>query len=211
MTSLSKWIDRIMTYCNTVKSSVHYYNEHAATFIFTTQKVDMSNLYQQLTPLLPVGAAILDAGCGSGRDALNFKKMGFDVEAFDASKAMSEAASQLVGHKVHCCTFMEFSSQKSFDAIWACASLLHVPHKHLPETFEHLAQFLSNEGKFIVSFKYGDSERQEGERHFTDMNEERFEQVIRDVGGLTIRKTWLTSDNRPQNETMWFNAILHKL
>ncbi|OOE44711.1 hypothetical protein BZG09_06480, partial [Salinivibrio kushneri] len=199
-----------MTYCNTVKSSVHYYNEHADTFIYTTQQVDMSNLYQQLTPLLPVGASILDAGCGSGRDALNFQNMGFDVEAFDASKAMSEAASQLIGQNVHCCTFMEFNSQRSFDAIWACASLLHVPHKKLPETFEHLAQFLSNEGKFTVSFKYGDSERQEGERHFTDMNEVRFEQVIRDAGCLSVGKTWLTSDNRPQNETKWFNSILYK-
>jgi SAM-dependent methyltransferase len=170
----------------------------------------MRNLYQQVIPSLSAGGAILDAGCGSGRDALNFKKMGFDVEAFDASKAMSEAASQLVGQTVHCCTFMEYTTQRQFDAIWACASLLHVPYKKLPATFNHLKQFLSQEGKFIVSFKYGDSERQQGERHFTDMNEERFDQTIRDAGGLTIEKIWLTSDNRPQNVTMWFNAILVK-
>ncbi|OOE95520.1 hypothetical protein BZG75_02150 [Salinivibrio sp. AR640] len=199
-----------MTHCNTVKSSIHYYNEHADTFIITTQEVDMRNLYQQVIPSLSAGGAILDAGCGSGRDALNFKKMGFDVEAFDASKAMSEAASQLVGQTVHCCTFMEYNTQRHFDAIWACASLLHVPYKKLPATFNHLKQFLSQEGKFIVSFKYGDSERQQGERHFTDMNEERFDQTIRDAGGLTIEKIWLTSDNRPQNVTMWFNAILVK-
>jgi SAM-dependent methyltransferases len=199
-----------MTHCNTVKSSVHYYNEHADTFIITTQEVDMSNLYQQVTPSLPVGAAILDAGCGSGRDALNFQKMGFDVEAFDGSKAMAEAASQLIGRKVHCCTFMEYNTKKHFDAIWACASLLHVPYNELPKTFDHLKQFLSKEGKFVVSFKYGDSQRQQGERHFTDMNEERLEQVIHDTGGLTIEKTWFTSDNRPQNATIWFNAILFK-
>lgn len=197
-----------MTHFNTVKSSVHYYNEHADSFIGTTQTVDMSNIYQHVIPLLPVGAAILDAGCGSGRDAFNFKKMGFDVEAFDASEAMANAASQFIGQEVPCCTFLEYSTQKCFDAIWACASLLHVPYAELSKTFRHLKQFLSVKGVFVVSFKYGDSERQQGERYFTDMNEERLEEILSGIDGLTIVKTWHTFDNRPQNTTTWLNAIL---
>ena len=199
-----------MTHFNIIESSVHYYNEHADSFISTTQAVDMSNIYQQVVPLLPVGAAILDAGCGSGRDAFNFKNMGFDVEAFDASRAMAQAASQLTGQEVSCCTFLEYHTQKRFDAIWACASLLHVPYTELSQTFRHLKQFLSEEGLFVVSFKYGDSERQQGERYFSDMNEKRLERILSDVDGLTLVRTWYTSDNRPQNATTWLNAILIK-
>lgn len=120
-----------MAHFNTVKSTVHYYNEHADSFIGTTQSVDMDNIYRQFIPLIPQGAAILDAGCGSGRDALNFKKMGFDVEAFDASAAMAEASSRLLEQKVPCCMFLEYTSEKRFSAIWACASLLHVPYVEL--------------------------------------------------------------------------------
>lgn len=200
-----------MAHFNTVKSTVHYYNEHADSFIGTTQSVDMDNIYRQFIPLIPQGAAILDAGCGSGRDALNFKKMGFDVEAFDASAAMAEASSRLLEQKVPCCMFLEYTSEKRFSAIWACASLLHVPYVELSKTFQHLKQFLTESGLFVVSFKYGDSERQQEGRYFTDMNEDRLAYVIDDVDGLAVEKTWLTSDNRVQNSTTWLNAIIRSL
>lgn len=197
-----------MTHSNTAQSSIHYYNVNADGFISTTQSVDMDSIYQHVIPMVRSGAAILDAGCGSGRDALNFKKMGFAVEAFDASEAMAQAATMLLGQPVSCCTFLEYGTQKRFAAIWACASLLHIPFIELAKTFDHLKQFLEKDGFFIVSFKYGDGERQQGERYFTDMNEERLAQVISDVEELVVKKTWLTTDNRPQNVTTWLNAVI---
>ncbi|WP_243637409.1 methyltransferase domain-containing protein [Parashewanella curva] len=53
-------------------------------------------------------------------------------------------------------TFLSFEVQKqSYDAIWACASLLHVPQVELNKTFHHLAQFLNVGGVFYCSFKLG--------------------------------------------------------
>jgi hypothetical protein len=37
-------------------------------------------LYKPFLSLLPPGGHILDAGCGSGRDALEFKRWGFAFE-----------------------------------------------------------------------------------------------------------------------------------
>lgn len=197
-----------MAHFNTLESSVHYYNDNADAFIGTTQSVNMQDIYRTFLPELKLGSAILDAGCGSGRDALNFKKMGYSVDAFDASEAMAKATSQLIRQPVSCCTFLEYETQSRFSAIWACASLLHIPFAELPKTFNHLRQFLLDDGIFVVSFKYGDSERRQGSRHFTDMNEERLAQVVDQLPDLSILKTWLTTDNRPQNATTWLNAII---
>jgi 2-polyprenyl-3-methyl-5-hydroxy-6-metoxy-1,4-benzoquinol methylase len=64
--------------------SPSHYRTHAQAYFDATQGVDMAPLYARFTPLLPPGARVLDAGCGSGRDALAFQRMGFAVEAEDA-------------------------------------------------------------------------------------------------------------------------------
>lgn len=48
----------------------------------------MSPLYRRFFDRLPDGAHILDAGCGSGRDATAFATKGFRVTALDASEAV---------------------------------------------------------------------------------------------------------------------------
>lgn len=50
-----------------------YYQANAHEFFEGTVAVDMSSLYDAFTPHLPAGARVLDAGCGSGRDALAFR------------------------------------------------------------------------------------------------------------------------------------------
>ena len=45
---------------------------------------------------LPAGARILDAGCGSGRDAKAFAALGHRVTAFDASPELAALAQPAV-------------------------------------------------------------------------------------------------------------------
>ena len=47
-----------------------YYDVHAKEYAALTVKADMSPAYDRFLAYLPAGAAILDAGCGSGRDSL---------------------------------------------------------------------------------------------------------------------------------------------
>ena len=53
--------------------SYQYYNRHADQFLNDTANLDMTAHYKKFLNYLDAGAAILDAGCGSGRDALNSK------------------------------------------------------------------------------------------------------------------------------------------
>lgn len=47
---------------------------------------------------------------------------------------------------------------EEFDAIWACASLLHVSRKNMQETMLRISQALKQGGICYCSWKYGDME-----------------------------------------------------
>lgn len=137
----------------------HYYTEHAQDFFDSTVKVDIGKLYQRFLPRIPENGAILDAGCGSGRDSKNFLDLGYDVTAFDANRSLVQLASEHMGQEVLHSTFQNFDAGTStFDGIWACASLLHVTTEELPTVFTNLSRFLKSGGILYCSFKYGDVE-----------------------------------------------------
>ena len=74
-----------------------YYKQFAAEFFSSTVNVDMAALRQRFVANLRPGAHILDAGCGSGRDAKAFALAGFKVSAFDASPELACLASAHCG------------------------------------------------------------------------------------------------------------------
>ncbi|GAA0373496.1 class I SAM-dependent methyltransferase [Bowmanella denitrificans] len=185
-----------------------YYQEHAAQFFQDTQAVDMGPLYQRVLPLLRPGGHIVDAGCGSGRDARYFAEQGFVVSAFDACAELVALAREYTGLNVRHCRFMDFHAVSPVDAVWACASLLHVPLTDLPDTFSHLAAQLAENGLIYCSFKYGEGEVLRGNRRFTDLTETGLADVLRETS-VSIRECWKTSDLRPGREQeQWLNAIL---
>ena len=67
-------------------NTLDYYNRNADSFFESTACVDMSPLYERFLALVGPQGTILDAGCGSGRDAKAFRDLGYQVSAFDASE-----------------------------------------------------------------------------------------------------------------------------
>ena len=190
--------------------SVDFYNQNAAHFVRDTVTVEMAALYDEFLPPLKAGAHIVDAGCGSGRDTLFFLQQGFQVTAFDASEAMVAAAQELTGKKVLLTDFNAFSAPELVDAIWACASLLHVPAEALTDTFRHLANQLKPGGIFYCSFKQAEVDTSRDGRHFTNMTKQRLGKMLYNTT-LQIQKCWTTSDLRPGRENeLWLNALLEK-
>ncbi|MCW7553916.1 methyltransferase domain-containing protein [Endozoicomonas gorgoniicola] len=190
--------------------SVPYYDNNAKEFFSSTYQVDASDLYEEFLPLLKPQSLILDAGCGSGRDTLAFIQSGFKVTAFDASKDLAELASKHTGQTVAVAEFSNFQSNILFDAIWACASLLHVPPLNLPDVFNHLASFLKPEGIFYCSFKYGSGVTSRDGRQFTNVDENTLQKIILNTS-LKIHKKWITRDLRTDRKSeKWMNAIFYK-
>lgn len=190
--------------------TLHYYQTNAQTFFDGTVNVDMSSLYETFTRHLAPGARVLDAGCGSGRDAKAFCEMGYLVDAFDASPAMVELAREHTGLPVQLMTFADVDWKEEFDGIWCCASLLHVPAVELPGVMQRLADALKPGGVWYVSFKYGDGEREVDGRRFTDMDESGLRALVGAVVGIEVVEVWVTRDKRPDRKDAWINGVFIK-
>jgi SAM-dependent methyltransferase len=187
----------------------NFYDKHAEEFFASTIGLDMSPLYREFLQYVPAGGLILDAGCGSGRDAKIFKDWGYEVTAMDASQALCELASAHIGQRVHCLQFNEIAWQKRFDAIWACASLLHLTEDHLADAFQRLIASLQTGGVLYCSFKWGDSERNKDGRHFLDLTENRFRSLVIEKFEVDVIKIWKSADRRAErNEEHWLNALI---
>jgi SAM-dependent methyltransferase len=192
-----------------------YYDRHAAGFIATSRDADMSDARGRFLAAVPspdVGSArILDAGSGSGRDALAFRLQGYAVEAFDASPAMIAATQAYAGVPTRLMRFENFAWEHPFEGIWACASLLHVKEIDLPGVIDRLAGHLAPGGALYLSFKLGTGERAKDGRRFTDMTEERLAALLRGCVGLGKPDIWQSRDCRPDRASeLWVNAVVNR-
>ena len=191
--------------------SIAYYDNNAHLFIDGTVNVDMSELYSRFLQHMPVGGHILDAGCGSGRDAKYFLDRGYQVTAIDGSKEMVSAAAKLTGLAVQLLRFDDIDHQQEFDGIWACASVLHVEKCKMSEIIDNLGATLKDKGILYLSFKYGNSEEVRKGRHFSNYTEESFTQLLTDCNPLHLLGIWTTADARPdRQDELWLNGLLQK-
>lgn len=189
------------------EETIQYYNRHAEEFCAGTFSADMSRSRDRFLAYLQPGSAILDAGCGSGRDTLAFLSAGYQVDAFDASEEMCRIASQKTGIPVRKQRFEKLEGEELYDGIWACASLLHVAAADLPDVLVRLYRLLKKQGIMYVSFKLGDGERQKDGRYFNDMREEILCRLLCDAG-FTVKETFITQDVREnRQDEAWVNVI----
>jgi SAM-dependent methyltransferase len=192
-----------------IRPTLAYYNDHAEEFVRRTQDVDMRPLRKAFTDWLPAGARILDAGCGSGRDAAAFLQEGFDVTAFDGSTVLAEIASRRTGLSVSALTFADVKFDREFDGIWACASLLHLPPDSLDGAVERLTTALKADGTIFMSFKDGEGELIEDGRFTALMTEPALLGLVARHPRLELLRAWTTSDaeGRPAN---WRNVLARR-
>ena len=187
-----------------------YYQDNAQSFFDSTVNADMSAHYEHFLKYVPEHGRILDFGCGSGRDTKAFLQRGYLVDAVDGSSEMCRLASELCNIQVRCMDFTDLNDVNKYDAIWACASLLHVAKTQLPAVLIKMRDALVNGGVMYISFKHGDYEGERNGRFFLDLTPEAFSNLISSIPGLVVVEDWFTEDVRPENSTRWYNIIVQK-
>lgn len=193
-------------------NTLDYYNKNSEEYFNSTLNVDMTNTYKEFLKLVPEGGKILDLGCGSGRDSMNFMKLGYEVIAVDGAKKLAKKASVLLGKEVIVSTFEELELKEKFHGIWACASLLHIKREDLKTVLNNLYNNLDDNGVFYMSFKYGEKEYVDDKnRYFNCFTDESIISFINENTKYNILGLYITEDKLGRvNEVKWLNLICNK-
>lgn len=194
-----------------MNNTLNYYNNNAESFIDNTFLVNMENLYPPFLRYVKKGDWILDVGCGSGRDSLYFKTHGYNIEAFDYSPELVQLAQEKTGLPIRLQSFYDLDEHSLYDGVWACASLLHCARHRLPEVMQKLINALKIDGICYLSFKYGENDRADQGREFTDLNEQQAQQLLKSFNNILLLQQWITIDNRPDHDESWLNIIIRKV
>lgn len=193
-------------------NTLDYYNKNSEEYFNSTLNVDMTNTYKEFLKLVPEGGKILDLGCGSGRDSMNFMKLGYEVTSVDGAKELAKKASVLLGKEVIVSTFEELELKEKFHGIWACASLLHIKREDLKIVLNNLYNNLDDKGVFYMSFKYGEKEYVDDKnRYFNCFTDESIISFINENTKYNILGLYITEDKLGRvNEVKWVNLICNK-
>jgi SAM-dependent methyltransferase len=193
-----------------VTESIDWYDANAEDFVARTFGPSMEEDRAKFLAHVPEGGSVLDAGCGSGRDALAFKQAGYAVSAFDGSARLAAIASANTDLAVRQLTFAQMPWDSAFDGVWACASLLHVPAADLPAALANIRRALKPGATFYASFKDGSDERFARGRHFTDLNQSMLRDTLVAADFEPI-EVWSSADGRADHSgERWVSAVARR-
>lgn len=191
--------------------TIEFYNAQATQYVAETVDLDVSNIRNRFINLIPEGGHILDFGCGSGRDSRFFLDHGYSVIAVDASHKLAKLASEYICQPVENITFQELDYLKTFDGIWACASLLHCPKSKIGAVIQKMTKALKDNGIIYMSFKYGTDERSdERGRFFNDYTETEMRKLLAGHTDLHIVEIFTEAKPLRSGFQTWLNVFVKK-
>lgn len=188
-----------------MKSTLEYYKKNYKQYIDNTINVDMSIHYEFFLKELK-GKKILDVGAGSLRDSFYFRSNGFEVECLDPVKEFCDIAIEN-NFKTYNISILEFD-KVGYDAVWACASLLHLNDEELNESIKICLSSLNENGVMYCSFKKGIGTETVDGRFFNYVNEEYLLKLSKELN-FNILKTYETNDTLSR-DNVWINILFKK-
>lgn len=189
------------------KQTVAYYDKNSQAYMLRTGSADLSRTLDRFLRLVPSGGRVLDYGCGFGRDIRYFEAHELRVVGLDPSREFVEIARRQTSSELILGDVFTLRNQ-SFDGIWACASLLHVPSRDVGAVLAALYQCLAPGGAFYASVRLGTGEHRSPDgRLFVDYEPEQFAFLL-DQFCWQDRDLWLSADADPQRRDFcWVNWL----
>jgi 2-polyprenyl-3-methyl-5-hydroxy-6-metoxy-1,4-benzoquinol methylase len=188
-------------------TTLDYYDRHAEAYARTTQPIDLSMVHSKFAYYVRPTGLVLDVGSGSGRDTRALMRLGFRVEAIDASPKMAAMSSEFTGVVTRVVCIESLEDFGRYDALWVNAVLLHVPENGQADVLMRIRNSLKPRGIAYLSYKLGSGERTSADgRFFLDMNQSRFEGLAH-AADFHIEEHWI-SLSTVENNVSWFNVIV---
>ncbi len=142
---------------STDPDTIAFYQARAPHWVFHSGEAHSHQL-DAFLDRLPQGSAVLELGCGGGRDAARIRERGFIVDVTDGTPALVTRANQAFGLGARVMAFHELDAVAAYAGVWAHASLLHCPRDVLPDVLTRIHRALVPGGWFFSSYKLGDGE-----------------------------------------------------
>lgn len=191
-----------------LESTAHFYDRHAAEYFQRTVHADFSGIYERFLAFVPDAGRILDAGCGSGRDLREFVRRGYRATGIDSSRELVKLAERHSSAPCHVMRLEALSFTNCFEAIWACASLLHLPKSMLGGALRRLGTALVPQGVMFASVQVGEGESVGPDgRLFAHYAKPEFADALTEAG-FTPFDVWISEDKLSGREkVIWVNVI----
>jgi SAM-dependent methyltransferase len=187
-----------------------HYEANAASFWEGTKDHDVSQNYAAFLGALE-GAppfALLDFGCGPGRDLAYFRSLGHRPVGLEGCRAFCAMARRHSGCEVLEQHFLELSlPQARFDGVFANASLFHVPSADLPRVLGALRAALKPRGVLFASNPRGPNEEGwHGDRYGCYWELEAWRAVVTAAGFEEIAH-YYRPQGKPREQQPWLATV----
>jgi SAM-dependent methyltransferase len=139
--------------------TLEHYNSRAEDFRKGTRDHDVSQNIAALLEYIegPAPFAILDFGCGPGRDLKAFAALGHVATGLEGSQCFADMAREQE-FEILQQDFLKLDLPRNrFDGVFANASLFHVPSQELPRVLQELRATLKPRGVLFSSNPRGDN------------------------------------------------------
>lgn len=156
--------------------------------------------------------ALLDFGCGPGRDLCALKAMGHAPVGLDGCAEFVAMAREASGCEVLQQDFLALDLPTArFDGIYANASLFHVPRSELPRVLRQLQAALKPGGVLFSSNPRGDNqEGWNGGRYGAYHDRENWTQLMEDAGFRELEHYYRPA-GLPREQQPWLASVWRKV
>ncbi len=187
-----------------------HYDQRAEDFWHGTRDHDVRQnidaLLQAISATPPF--AILDFGCGPGRDLASFRALGHQPIGLDGSPRFAAMAHAYSGCEVWTQSFLSLDLPAArFDGVFANASLFHVPAQEVPRVLRELYATLKPVGVLFSSNPRGDDEEGWSAGRYGAFHRPETWQRLVSAAGFQELAHYYRPPGLPRAQQPWFASV----
>lgn len=169
------------------QQTLSWYESNAEIWAGQRKKLTEPSFWQQeYIQLKKPQGKILEIGSGSGREALELMRMGYEYTGIDVSNELLKIAQRTApeGKFLYSTVYNLPFSNDTFDAFSSWDLLPHIPKERIDEALNAIRTTLKSDAVGFIAMREGEGERQEPEtgRWFSYYSQEEFEKILQKNG-----------------------------